>query len=408
MEATERLHGLDAVRAIALLLGLVLHGLMGFVAEFPMAIWRDAQSSPVAAVLFYVIHMFRMAAFFVVAGFFARVMVERRGTRAFIKDRARRIAMPLFLFGPFVLVSLVLGVVLGALMHGPEQVRALGRVPLLPDPSAVALAGGGGIPVFAHLWFLYYLLIFYALALALRAVIAGVDKHGRLAAVSDRVVRFLMRGVWGTVLIALPLAAWLTGYAQWGEWTGLPGPQSLIPDPTSVLGYGLAFGIGWLLQRQQQLLLDLGRSSQLYFAGAVLMTLACFALIGVTPTWSAGNLAGAERAAYALAYVAGQWCWIFALIGVSLRYLSAANPVVRYLADASYWIYLMHGTTLGFFVLLLQPYGWHWSLKFVLSVGASLPLLLASYHYWVRFTWLGAVLNGRRQPPADHVAETRN
>jgi hypothetical protein len=42
-------------------------------------------------------------------------------------------------------------------------------------------------------------------------------------------------------------------------------------------------------------------------------------------------------------------------------------------------------------------------------VGGSMPILLVTYHYLVRFTWIGAILNGRRQPrtarppPADPV-----
>jgi hypothetical protein len=31
-------------------------------------------------------------------------------------------------------------------------------------------------------------------------------------------------------------------------------------------------------------------------------------------------------------------------------------------------------------------------------IGGSMPILLLSYHYLVRFTWIGAILNGRRQP----------
>jgi len=39
-----------------------------------------------------------------------------------------------------------------------------------------------------------------------------------------------------------------------------------------------------------------------------------------------------------------------------------------------------------------------------------MPILLVTYHYLVRFTWIGAMLNGRRQlrpeksPPADPAA----
>ncbi len=41
-----------------------------------------------------------MSAFFLIAGFVARVLVEARGVKAFINNRGKRVAVPRFLFGP--------------------------------------------------------------------------------------------------------------------------------------------------------------------------------------------------------------------------------------------------------------------------------------------------------------------
>jgi peptidoglycan/LPS O-acetylase OafA/YrhL len=71
--------------------------------------------------------------------------------------------------------------------------------------------------------------------------------------------------------------------------------------------------------------------------------------------------------------------------------------VQRYLADSSYWLYLMHIAALFFFDQVLNPLPWHWSVKYVSSIAGSMLLLLASYHFFVRFTFVGAVLNGRKQ-----------
>ena len=82
----DRLHGLDALRAGALLLGLVLHVSLAF---FPQQIWivADDSRSIGAAGLFFAIHLFRMTAFFLIAGFFAHLMLARKGWAGFAKDR---------------------------------------------------------------------------------------------------------------------------------------------------------------------------------------------------------------------------------------------------------------------------------------------------------------------------------
>jgi peptidoglycan/LPS O-acetylase OafA/YrhL len=378
-----------------LLLGVVLHSAAAFLQDFPIPTWRDEPNST-AAVMYYVIHMFRMSAFFLMSGFFARMVIERRGVKAFVKDRAKRVALPLFVGGPIVLVSIGVGLVLGALPHGTEFLTSLAAQQPAQQPAEQVTAGGGINT--AHLWFLYYLLIFYALALAVRAIVHAVDARRSIAAACDRIVAFVMRGVWGPVVIALPIAAYFWQLETWSEWLGLPAPVSFIPQMGAIIGYGLAFGLGWLVHRQVPLLLDLQRSWLLYFVLAVTLTIACLATIGTTPRWQGPNLAGLERALYTAAYMTALWCWVFAFVGAAVRFLSDSRPVTRYLADASYWIYLMHMATIQFFIMLMQPYDWHWTIKFAIMIGGSMPILLVSYHYLVRFTWVGAILNGRRHP----------
>jgi peptidoglycan/LPS O-acetylase OafA/YrhL len=405
MQLTDRLHALDAVRAYALLLGVVLHSAAAFLEGFPIPLWATGDSSAGAAVIYYTIHMFRMSAFFLIAGFFARVLVERRGVKAFVKDRAKRVAVPLFLFGPFVLIMISVGFMLGALTHGVDYLRELAQEAAQPPPAgapgataATGAEGGGGPIQTAHLWFLYYLLIFYALTLALRRLVRAVDPRGRLAAAADRVVRFVMSGVWGPVLIAVPIAAYWWQLASWTEWLGLPAPFSLVPNATALVGYGTAFGLGWLLNRQVQALLDLQKLWYVYLVLAVALTIFCLTTIGTTPRWVGGNLAGTQRILYAAGYAVGLWCWVFAFVGAAVRFLSKPSPVTRYLADASYWVYLMHMTTIMFFLTAMRPYDWHWTVKLAICVGGSMPILLVTYHYLVRFTWIGAILNGRRHP----------
>ena len=91
----QRFHSLDALRAGALLLGIALHATMSFLPGFRDTGWpiSDVSESASMGVLFYVVHIFRMATFFLVAGFFARMLYQRLGARGFIRNRLRRIAL---------------------------------------------------------------------------------------------------------------------------------------------------------------------------------------------------------------------------------------------------------------------------------------------------------------------------
>ena len=298
MQPTDRLHALDAVRAYALLLGVVLHSCAPFIEGFPIPIWRDEPHDG-PTVIYYVIHMFRMSAFFLMAGLFGRMVLERRGVQAFVKDRLKRVAVPLFLFGPVALIMIFVGLMLGALPYGlQEQLAAFEQLPADAPAGADALTdarAGDTVVNFAHLWFLYYLLIFYALALLLRAAVHAVDARGAVRGACDRVIAFAMRGIWAPALIASPIAVYLWRTETWAEWLGLPAPIALLPNPTALIGYGVPFALGWLLHRQLPLLMDLQKVWVWYFAAAVALTALCLTTIGVTPRWAGPTLVGGER-----------------------------------------------------------------------------------------------------------------
>ncbi|WP_160149358.1 acyltransferase family protein [Roseiconus lacunae] len=96
-----RRHDLDALRAIAMLLGIVLHAALSFTA-IPWTV-QDTRQSDVYSILFAAIHGFRMPLFFLLSGFFTAMLWRKRGLRALIKHRGKRIALPL-LIGCFTII----------------------------------------------------------------------------------------------------------------------------------------------------------------------------------------------------------------------------------------------------------------------------------------------------------------
>ncbi|EUA19234.1 acyltransferase family protein [Mycobacterium xenopi 4042] len=81
-----------------------------------------------------------------------------------------------------------------------------------------------------------------------------------------------------------------------------------------------------------------------------------------------------------------------------MRFLDEPTPRVRYLSDASYWMYLVHVPIVWLLQASLLRWPLHWSVKFSLVISVTTALLLASYHWLVRSTFVGVFLNGRRYP----------
>jgi peptidoglycan/LPS O-acetylase OafA/YrhL len=124
-------------------------------------------------------------------------------------------------------------------------------------------------------------------------------------------------------------------------------------------------------------------------------------MVGIAPNLTAATVVegGADmRAAYTACYTAAIWCWSFGLIGAAMRFCSQPSELRRYVADSSYWLYLGHLPIVFFLQALLMEMPLHWAIKFPLIVALTLALLLVSYHYLVRPTFIGALLNGRKYP----------
>jgi peptidoglycan/LPS O-acetylase OafA/YrhL len=89
--AGTRYHSLDAVRAFALLLGVVFHAAESF-GHSAIYYWAIGDNSPsVTLELFqHACHSFRLELFLLIAGFFAHLLWQRRGMWGFVRNRAAR------------------------------------------------------------------------------------------------------------------------------------------------------------------------------------------------------------------------------------------------------------------------------------------------------------------------------
>jgi len=380
-----RYHAFDALRGSMMLLGVALHSATAY-STFPDVWWlKDPQTSRWADLFILWIHSFRLPLFFVMSGFLAALLVERRGVGGFLRNRAARLLLP-FLLGmvamyPFLKIA---SVYCWSAARGAEPWRrveawlAEGRLWRSLEPM--------------HLWFLIVLMILCACAAAvepwLRRALAGAW-FGKL--LESRAAA----GVWAAVTLAtlLPMQLGI-----------LDTPGSFVPQPRVVLAYAVFFIFGWGLYLHRERLGALQRfGAGSVAAGAVCAVFAAGAIDRQLAVQPQGNRLAHDGAALFTAL--GCWLSLLGLAGIALPRLSAESPRWRYAADAAYWVYLFHPPVLVAAQIPMMRLGWPAELKFVAGLAVAVPVLFWTYGRWVRGSWLGALLNGRRMDrglPREH------
>jgi peptidoglycan/LPS O-acetylase OafA/YrhL len=210
-----------------------------------------------------------------------------------------------------------------------------------------------------------------------------------------------MRHPLAPLVLAIPIGIAFCLDSGWTNVMGVRTPdRSLVTNAQAWIGFGTAFGVGWLLHRQVDLLRILERRWLAHLLLALGLILISFVLSGVmlsSPGAPRLPVSFATlRLVSAILYAPAIWISTFAVLGLALRFMSGFSPTWRYLADASYWLYLIHMPIVMALQVALSQRDWPGLIKFVIILVVAIPPMLASYHLLVRFTFIGVVLNGRR------------
>lgn len=376
----ERVHALDNLRAIAMLLGIVLHAGISFMTLNFGWVARDVSLHWTFDLMVGLIHGFRMQLFFFLAGFFGRLLHERLGDAGFAKQRFKRIGVP-FLVGMVTLMPMI-----GALwVWGLRQMKAQGQTLFKPEQKLDSIPTG-------HLWFLEYLLVFYALALI--AVWLAKRLPASWFSAGDRAFDWVMRSPLKALVLVPPTVLCLWHGPMWGEVE--QAGVSFIPKLRAVAYYGLFFVVGWWLHRRRHQLGELAHHLKSGFAFALLAMFIHGTIFASQPKPAQADYVALKVASLSCAALYA-WLMTFAVTGWFLRFAGQHQLWVRYLADASYWCYLVHLPLVLWLQVLVAKWPQHPWLKFTGIMVVTMALLLASYHWCVRYTWIGRLLNGPRE-----------
>ena len=246
------------------------------------------------------------------------------------------------------------------------------------------------LPVFHHLWFLYYLLWLVAGF----SLVAWLAERYRWKGWPDWIVLSPLRWLWwGPLTLGVQLTM-----ASFGSDTA----TGIIPWPPALLYFAIFFGFGALCYGREGFEWKVGRWWPLHFVLAVpvfLVGVHWFEMRnglfeeGLPDQWSEVFVLHGLISLCAVLYT---WLMIFGFIGFFHRFFPGENRRIRYISDSSYWLYVGHLPL----ILILQISISDWDVphvpKFLFVCALTIGSLLLLYEVMVRYTWIGTMLNGKR------------
>ena len=360
-----RFHSLDFLRAFALLMGVLLHVLMLFLEPA-----NGSEPRLGASIIFVWIHTWRMPLFMLLAGFFTTLSFSKRDTGNYALNRLIRLGVPFLL-----LWSVIPAIDEGAteLLNIPELISWI----FYDVPFTLRLD---------HLWFLYYLLLFYGVFLLVKTVAPFI--YSVLVDFELSLSRVLI--IWLPILILLSPLNKPTG-GIFGEIPTTFGEINL----GSMLFMASFFTIGLQIQKSSQFLEKL-KQKRFWLPSLIVFSFIPIGLLGwggvkdepfvfsgSLELWVVNSLSGS--AALFL---------VLSIMGFAMNQISTSNGMLRWLVKLSYPIYVFH---LMFVISVsgtLMFFGFNdWLVVFLgFSSGILFPVII--YYAFISWTPLDWIFNG--------------
>lgn len=316
-KAAERLHYWDTVRGFLMVLGVPYHAALVY---NPGANWSvsSPQTSVALGVFSDAVHVIRMPAFYVVAGFFAALLLQRRDAGTWLKGRLIKLGLPL-------LVCIVTLNPLQALMSTIGHIVIGGDVAQEVNTTLKQMSGPSALWI-RHLWFLTVLL-YYCLITSVAVILFPSLKNWEF---SQEI------GKPGVRKYLFAFAVGISAYQVVSQYlivrSGLQsGIEKEIFDFPKAFAFAPYFFLGLLAQRSRHVLQYCAADRWIQCFLGVLFLI--FTLII--------NVRGPHSAAV----VAATLCSVastLAIVGIAQAHFNRGSDSVRRLVGASFVIYLFH------------------------------------------------------------------
>ena len=414
----ERYHGLDFVRAMAMLLGVVIHTCCFFRDDILFG-WVAGEYEGDSLNTFTVkfIHFFRMQLFMLLAGFFAELVCQRKGMTHLFRDRIKRILLP-FLVGVFLFIPVV-EFLLESTWAG-RFTNVYENASIFEKITSVLLWGTfTDKPIFNeigfwHFWFIYFLLFYYFFHWLFHKL-GSRDFLFKNNVFLNWLTRFTLTYKWGFIVLsclAFPIHYSLQSPMFW--------PSQFNFQVNEMVYYFGFYIFGVYLCKNIQLLKQLAKHSWFY-----LIISLPFVFILNEPTtrydlmrsvvvditsWKIANIQlweegifsdGFGKSIIVILRCAVSWTLCLGFIGLAHRYLNNPSRYVRYLADSAYWVFWIHVIFTNVFSKYAQQLSSDDSMfKTVVVFYLCLLCMYFLYNKCIRYSFLGDYFMGKRKDPS--------
>ena len=244
---------------------------------------------------------------------------------------------------------------------------------------------------FHHLWFLWFLCWMVAGFCIVSIVLQTIRP------VIKNTPDFKLQLIW--LLLPASLLMQLKmgdggNYASFGPDTF----TEFFPPAHLLIYYGLFFAFGSITfgirtKKSEPLIDHLGKRWYVLLPITV---------IGILPLGLGATFEGDSWFIASLLQILYAWGMSIGLIGLFRKLFAKERNSVRYLSDASYWMYIAHLPLVISAQWLFRDWEIFSFLKFFLICISISPILLASYQLFVRYTPIGTLLNGKRKRKAEY------
>ncbi|HEY9219333.1 MAG TPA: acyltransferase family protein [Phenylobacterium sp.] len=359
--SSERRYDLDTLRVGAFML-LILYHLGMFYVPWGWHV-KSTHILPGLVPFMEVVNPWRLTLLFVISGAATGFMAGKLPTGAMFRERSRRLLAPLA-FGMAVIV---------APQTWAEVVEKHGYAGSFLDfwPRYLSFDDSFGIimPTYNHLWFVAYLWIYTAAALALRPLWPRIEALlARIATPAGVIVAPAL----AFVLIQLTAGrAWEETHIFWA-------------DGYAHLHYGLAFLLGLGLARQDAAWDSFQRTRWIALGAAAVVGALGLAI----------NLTGLDQRSLpaslgdSVTHAIYAWCVIAALFGFARRHIRQGSPRLTMLTEAVFPFYIVHQTTIVLTGHALKGYRLPAPVEAGLILTATAASCWAAYEIARRVRWL--------------------